>query len=250
MVSKPSAASVTGSPLAVQHPTRRQRLTLQVVNLDLVGCDGGGCHVQHERPVTLGRRRERQRVGPQHRYRGPGWHHADRPGGARDQSDQAVRRRHGRVGSGSAEMVRVEDGDRSQAADAGLADRQLHPHRRGRMAQPGICINQRRHRCFPNHPRHGMDVQLAQLAGALIVHQHGDTVRVHAGQVGRNHRVGRDPDRLFRHTPGGKHRHDLLVQALGRNQSHRSLGHGAPLSLAEVSGLDRGLSNTERRVEG
>ncbi|KAG0928457.1 hypothetical protein G6F31_017717 [Rhizopus arrhizus] len=112
--------------LPVDRPARRQRLVQKVVDLDLVGGDCGGRHVQHEGFVVGRRRAERDGVGAQHGHGATRGHHDDAVGAAGDQADHAALHRDARIHAGRAEVMRIADRHRAHTMRKRLVDRQVH----------------------------------------------------------------------------------------------------------------------------
>ena len=133
-----------GLTTLVEHPSRRQALAVQLVDLDLVVGDAGGRHVQQERPVAARGRGEGDRVGAEHRNRRARRHHRDGARRARHHADEAFLRSERRVVAGGAEVVRVEHAHDRDAHRLGFLDRELHAHHRCGMPEARVRIDQRR----------------------------------------------------------------------------------------------------------
>ena len=146
--------------LAVQHPAGRQRLVLQVIDLDLVRRDRAGRHVEAEGAVAFGGCGEGDGIGAKHGHRAARRHHADGARRAGHQADQPRFGGHRRIVSGRAEMVRVAHRHHADASHLRLGHRHRHAEDRGRMAQPRIGIDQRGDRVLADDARARGEVQL------------------------------------------------------------------------------------------
>jgi hypothetical protein len=112
-------------------------------------------------------------------------------------------------------MVRVEDRDGGDAAAAAFLDREVHRHRRRRMAEPGIGVEERRDRGLADDARLGRHVEPAVAAQLLVHHQHRDAVRIDAHEVGLDHRLDGGPKLPLAHAPGAEDQRDLLAERRG-----------------------------------
>ncbi|MNV56398.1 hypothetical protein D3C71_1486780 [compost metagenome] len=222
----------------IHHPARRHGLVVQLIDLDLVGRDGGGRHVQHERRIASRRGRERQWIGAQYWHRGARGHqrHATRGGG--DQAHQAARAGHAGIQARGAKMMRIAHAHHPHAMRQGLVDRQRHGHRRHGMAKARAPVQQRGAAAVAHDGGPRLQRQHARAAHFLVHHQHRHAVRVHAQQVGLHHDVRGGPRQIGRHAPGIQDAQDLALHAPGihfDNAHVSSLCRCAPCRRAVIA---------------
>src|SRR5439155_22443342 len=91
-----------GLAVLVGRPAGGNRLLPAARDAELAGGHRGRRHVEYERRVTAGRRRERDRIGGELRLAAEGGHHRDVRRVGRGQAEHAVRERHHRVVGGGA----------------------------------------------------------------------------------------------------------------------------------------------------
>ena len=151
-----------------------------------------GRHVEDERRLVAGRRRDRDRVGAERRSDAAGLSGLWVGVGHRD-ADHAARRCHARVVGGDAEVARVGHRDDPGAGLFGLADRDLHRPGRHDDAHAAVAVVERGRVPLGDDPvaRPRVDPAAAEAGDvAGVAGQPGDAVGIDPGQVGRDH----DPD--------------------------------------------------------
>ena len=210
-----------GRAVFVEHPAGRQRAALELEHLHFVLRHRARRHVEQEGGVATRRRGEGDGVGAEHGNGAARRQHGIAARRARDHAEQPAPRRHRGVVAGGAEVGRVADADDADAARRRLGDRQLHPEHGGDVAESGVAVDERGHGRLAHDARHRRGVELLEAERFLVEHEHGDAVRVDAGEVGVGHDVRGGPHDVVRHAPGAQDFTDLAVDGLGR-EAHRA----------------------------
>lgn len=99
-------------------------------------------------------------------------------------------------------MMRIAHAGNAHAVSPGGVDGYSHAHDGWRVPQAGIGIDERCRARLPDHVWPRLQIQPAVAARRVIVHEHGQAMRVDARQVGVDHDFGAGLRLRWRNAPG------------------------------------------------
>ena len=218
--------------LGAESPARRDRLAPVRRYRELAERHRAGGHVEDERVLAARRRRERDRIRPEHGL-APVGGHDERPGVGQAEPDHVVRQGHHGVAGRRAVVVRVAAGHEAHAVGARLGDGELHGER-GRVVPESLLAVHHR-----GGPLVADDLGLrrrydpAAAIPALVRREHADPVRIDAAQVCPDHEVGREVGDGGRRGPPVEHRDEERLEGRG-GDDEGPVGHRFWAPCSEV----------------